>query len=248
MNTLENLSLFDINDLYQLQNQHFQKVIVDINIDNEPYQHFEVENLFHNDFYEFMKQLMPEFNDMEQFIKFSGVPSHYPKERHAFFIKTSDHKHDYLYKKVIDPKMRYHYIKLYQWFDQILCPAFLKILDLDQQDYTNNELAYVIDVPGFALKAHTDIPQKIMTVLCYMPDDYTLENCGTNVLIPKNFQVLEKPAKVDSDFNIVKTAKFIPNNTFCFRRSDYSFHNVTDNNAQGHRKFLLFTAINSKKL
>lgn len=247
MNTLESLSLFDINDLYQLQNQHFQDIVSKITLENEPYRHFEIEGIFHSDFYKFIKLLMPKFEDMDQFRSFQGVPDYYPKERYAFFIKTNDNGHNYMFKKITDAKMRYHYVRLYQWFNQVLCRQFFKLMDLNMQDKTHDEFAYMVDISGFALKAHTDIPQKVMTVLCYMPDDHSIAHAGTNILIPKTAEVLNKLAKVDSDFDIVKTTKFIPNNTFCFRRSDYSFHNVVDNNVQGQRKFLLFTAMSSKK-
>jgi hypothetical protein len=235
--------LFDINDLYQLQDQHFQKISDTIEVCNEPYPHFEVENLFQPEFYQFIKLLMPDFGSLDRFRDLEGVPRHYSPHRYVFFIKASDTGHSRFFKKVHDPKMRYHYFRLYQWFSTTLSRKFLDLLGMNIRDMTHDEFAYVEDAPGFTLKAHTDIPQKIMTVLCYIPDDSSMIESGTNILVPKNSTVLEKLAKSDSDFDIIKTTKLIPNNTFCFRRSDYSFHNVTDNNQQGQRKFLLFTAM-----
>lgn len=243
---LETFSLHDINNLYKIQNQYLFDKLREVVINDYPYKHIEIEGLFHKDFYNFMKLLMPDISQMPRFKNIPGVPKDYPEQRFAFFIKTSHFGHSYMYDSIENKKLRFNLIKLYNWFNEVLCPNIFKIFDMDIKIKTHDELAYMVDTSGFSLKAHTDIPQKILTVLIYMPDDSSLENFGTNILVPISKDILNKRSKNNEDFRVVKTTKFIPNNTFIFQRSDISFHNVDVLKHKSLRKFLLFTAMSTK--
>lgn len=241
LNTLENLSLPAINRLYELQTDHFYKAIADINIHPYPFEYMQHKGLFHNEFYEYMKLLFPPLSMMDRYKDLEGVPDHYNEYRYTLFVKDSKKHHEYLFKKVESPKSRYNYVRLYNWFLEHLCSTLMNRFELINTRLTHTEFAFVTDVKGFYLQPHTDIKQKVMTILVYMPDDDTDSSSGTNVLIPK----VEKPSHRIGDYHLYDTAKFTANNTFAFKRAENSYHNVSLYNSEIPRKFLLFTAMSA---
>jgi hypothetical protein len=242
LKTLESLSLSDINELYAIQDKHFSDKVAEIDIDTYPFSHFEVEGLFHQDFFEYLEALMPNSFTMKKFKDLDGVPKDYPESRKAFFIKTSQTGHSLMYDQVSDDRLRYNYFRLYRWFEGVLCPQFMAMFNIDRAVKTHDEFVYMVDSSGFSLIPHTDIKQKTMSVLLYMND--VGDKYGTNILVPK-FDHTKKHSSKEKDYTIVKTSKFKKNNLLSFKRSEDSFHSVSEFDQDGERRFLLFTAISA---
>lgn len=239
MNTFESLSLPASNRLYRLQTDHFHYTIRNVEVQTYPFDHFQYQGLFHDEFYQYMKSMFPSREQMDRYKDLEGVPDHYNEHRYALFVKDSKKGHEHLFKKVDTPKARYSYVRLYNWFIEHLCTAFMMKFGLTE--LTHTEFAFITDVEGFSLPPHTDIKQKIMTALVYMPDD-DIEQCGTNILIPRDNNRITPRSE---DFIVHDTSKFINNNTFAFRRSDTSYHSVSEYEGKSPRNFLLFTAISA---
>lgn len=246
LNTYENLSLSNINNIYKEQTEYFQEKILKINLESYPFLHFEEQNLFCDNFYQYVKSLLPPLNQLEKLNATNLVSKNYPDQRYILIIKNFKNDYESLYKKVDNLKLRYNLIKLSNWFSEIVKPKLLKIFNILDDEKIDHELAFCIDTKGYKLSPHTDVKEKIITCLMYLPDDSLLSKFGTNILIPKDKNTYNQLPKdnvryKDNDFEIVKTTKFIENNTFSFKRSDCSFHSVSELTVEAERKFLLFT-------
>jgi len=245
LNTSENLSLDDINWLYDRQNVHFTRALSRLTVHQHPFTHIESDQLFHPDFYGYVKSLAPPLDHLNVFADQPGVPKHYSRSRKSLFVKMTHDGHKQLYENIDDAKLRYQYVRLYKWFSEFARPRLMAQLGMSNVNTTHEEFAFVADFKGFELGPHTDISQKVMTVLLYMPDDYSIKDSGTKILVPKSEGILSKPHKTDDDFNVVKVTQFTPGNLFTFRRSDTSYHSVSPFNQDRARRFILYTALSA---
>lgn len=246
LKTYENLSLSNINNIYKEQTEYFEEQILKINLESYPFLHFEEQNLFCDNFYQYVKSLLPPLNQLERLNATNLVSKNYPDQRYALIIKNFRNDYQSLYEKVKDSKLRFNLIKLSNWFSAIFKPKLLKIFNVEDNEKIDYELAFCVDTKGYKLSPHTDVKEKIITCLMYLPDDSSLLNFGTNILIPKdknlyNSKIKDSISYKDNNFEILKTTKFIENNTFSFKRSDCSFHSVSELTVEAERKFLLFT-------
>jgi FkbM family methyltransferase len=90
------------------------------------------------------------------------------------------------------------------------------------------DVLLVRDMEGYQISPHTDIPQKVVTALFYLPKDNSIEQEGTVIYKPKKKGFTCKTGKHYSfgEFKKVKTMPFKPNSLFAFLRTDNSFHGV----------------------
>lgn len=84
-----------------------------------------------------------------------------------------------------------------------------------------------LDRKGYQIRPHTDVAQKIITALFYLPDpdDETLAAYGTSVLAQRGDTSHLDPHDWDR-YNTVFTAPFVPNSMFAFRVGSDSWHGV----------------------
>jgi hypothetical protein len=96
------------------------------------------------------------------------------------------------------------------------------------------DLTIVRDQPGYFIGPHTDHPNKILTLLFYLPSSNAQKHLGTSIYIPKDRSKKCNGYQHHSfdDFDKVSTAPFIPNSVFGFLRSDCSFHGVEPINSE----------------
>ena len=239
MQIIENTSL---QELYNRQTEHFLKILDDLKIEERPYTHFESTELFTDEFYEYMKRIMPEKDELLSLTEISKqvkslfkVSASYSDKRLSFNINDPIYGYKIMDQFLVYPTNRKKYVKLHEWFSNIFLPNLAKKFNVEMQNITGNELMYINDVSGYELSPHTDIVSKIFSVLIYMPDDDSMSRCGTQMLVPSTTK---------KHFNVAKTAKFIPKNTFAFVRSEKSWHSVSKIESEYPRKLLLFTAVN----
>lgn len=241
----ESISLSSINSIYIEQTEYLKNKIKDIKLEKDPFPHFEEKGLFCDNFYQYLKSLFPNVTDIDTLNSTPLVGKNYPKERYALVVKDYKRDHVYLYDKIKDKKLLFNYVKLSTWFSTIFKETLLDFFNINHLD-TSNELSFCIDKKGYKLGPHTDVDNKIVTCLVYMPDDSNISKFGTNILSINNTKLsnikLQSNMQMHGDkFNIVKTTKFEENNTFVFKRSDISFHSVSELTEDVERKFLLFT-------
>lgn len=90
------------------------------------------------------------------------------------------------------------------------------------------DVRLVRDNAAYAIKPHTDIKAKLLSLLFYLAPDESSPESGTSIMVPKN-RVFTSEGKVRypfDDFETVTTAPFMPNTMLGFPRSDVSFHGV----------------------
>lgn len=80
---------------------------------------------------------------------------------------------------------------------------------------------------GYSLGPHTDSPNKVLTVLFYLPQKDCME-AGTVIYRPKarGFKCAGTMHHAFRDFETVKVVPFKPDSVFAFVKSDISFHGV----------------------
>lgn len=86
----------------------------------------------------------------------------------------------------------------------------------------------VRDKVGYAISPHTDIRQKAITCLFYLPKDDSMRDYGTQIYVPKQ-QAFTSDGNTRfkaSEFTKYLKSQFMPNSVFSFERSDVSFHGV----------------------
>uniref|UniRef100_A0A6T7URF2 Fe2OG dioxygenase domain-containing protein n=1 Tax=Pyramimonas obovata TaxID=1411642 RepID=A0A6T7URF2_9CHLO len=87
------------------------------------------------------------------------------------------------------------------------------------------------DLPGIEVGPHTDVDNKLVTVLYYLPKDTQVtRSLGTLMLRSKNKRIQPQGSKWESwkdpDFEVVKRADFVPNSVFAFAPCHSSWHAV----------------------
>jgi hypothetical protein len=248
LKTTENTFLKDVDAVYWRQTSHFVEKFKSVELENEPFVHFEQHGLFSDEFYSYIKNIFNDIDDhdLPTIVETSLVPKAYPKERKILPIKNFHEGHKLMETYVKSAEKKNQYFKLYKWLRLVLAPMLLKKYGIDEKSITHDELLYVHDETGYELKPHTDVREKIVSVLIYLPDDDSISHAGTNILVPKEkgFKSFENVIINENKFNIYKTAKFIPNNIFSFVRSDCSFHSVSKLISDTPRKLLLLTLAN----
>ena len=83
------------------------------------------------------------------------------------------------------------------------------------------------DLPGYEVGPHTDSPKDIQTLIFYLTDKEQSSG-GTSVFIPKNkdFSCNGQRWHKFKDFELVKTAPYVPNGYYGHIRTNKSFHGV----------------------
>lgn len=221
--------------------------------------HFEKRGIFHPIFYDYLKSIFPVYEDLIPLRDLEtkkdnrndriGVPSYYPIQRRVLSIHAFHHGNELLKKQITDPYLLEQYVKLDRWFNFEVNPAIAKLFDIEVEKIYSQDLMYSMDGTGYALDPHTDLSTKLFTMLIYMPDNEALIGNGTNVLKPKEEGFEDKLNRTHNPnkFEIYKTSKLIPNNVFCFKRTDNSFHSVSKHQEQETRKILMYTVIQKRQ-
>jgi hypothetical protein len=90
------------------------------------------------------------------------------------------------------------------------------------------EVKLIRDKANYALQPHTDRPNRVTTIMFYLPRDFSIEECGTAIYRPKNAGMRCSGFHRHSfdDFELVSKAPFVPNSGLCFLKTDASFHGV----------------------
>jgi hypothetical protein len=93
---------------------------------------------------------------------------------------------------------------------------------------TEVEVRFVRDFTDYSIEPHTDVPEKLVSLLFYLPRDDSLRHLGTSLYVPKDPALrCDGRARHSFDqFRKVFTAGFLPNALLGFLKSDQAFHGV----------------------
>lgn len=99
----------------------------------------------------------------------------------------------------------------------------------------------VRDFTNYALPPHTDMPEKVLAFLFYLPRDATDAHLGTSAYVPNDpdFRCPGGPHHPREAFTRVTTAPYLPNSLFGFIRTDNAFHGVEPVTDAGVQRDLL---------
>ena len=86
----------------------------------------------------------------------------------------------------------------------------------------------VRDFSNYAISPHTDTPQKLVSLLFYMPPDESMKELGTSLFVPNdpNFRCDGRAHHPFDGFKKVMTAPYLPNTLLGFFKTDNAFHGV----------------------
>jgi hypothetical protein len=86
----------------------------------------------------------------------------------------------------------------------------------------------VRDFTNYALPPHTDMGEKVLALLFYLPRDDRHAHLGTSAYVPNDpaFRCPGGPHHPREHFTRIATAPYLPNALFGFIRTDNAFHGV----------------------
>lgn len=103
----------------------------------------------------------------------------------------------------------------------------------------------VLDKTNYAIGPHTDLPQRLLSMLFYLPHDKSLIRYGTSFYKPKDrsFSCKTGIHHKFEPFDRIGSAPFIPNSVLIFARTNQSFHGVEPIKEEGVERRLLINNI-----
>jgi len=93
---------------------------------------------------------------------------------------------------------------------------------------TDVEVRFVRDFTAYSIEPHTDVPEKLVSLLFYLPLDESLHHLGTSLYVPRDPGLrCDGTARHEfAQFKKVFTAGFVPNAVLGFLKTDRAFHGV----------------------
>jgi hypothetical protein len=190
-----------------------------------PFPHFFVENVFPWDFYRSMRARLAKKTDFSEAEgRYSGRTfarnTEFPELE---FMKTSD-------------------------FLKNVAKIFIKEVNVAFKDRKPAEcgmfhdLRFVRDGIGYAIGPHTDAPWKLVSLLFYLPENWSNASHGTALYTPKDrtFRCNGGPHHDFCDFERIYTAPYHPNSCLGFFKTNNSFHGVERLDKPIERDVLLY--------
>ncbi len=187
-----------------------------------PYPHFYVANVFPEDFY---TQLLAALPPEESYQPLSGG---YANRKAA--------QGDLELMRPFDT----------QYFGQSVLQCFMKQFfdrfpNADRAHF-RQELRFIRDQEGYKIGPHTDAPQKVVSLLFYLPRTDADADCGTGIYVPSDHLSIcpGGPHHPFEGFEEVWRAPFLQNSCFGFWKTPNSWHAVEKITRKIERNVLLF--------
>lgn len=187
----------------------------------EPFPYLYIQDVFPSDYYSKVDSIFPE----PQFL--TPINS---KEYQAIVTTLNERytltifNRAILYGELDNYPHKSNAIQMRRWFADFLVPLIASKLNIQLPEMWDDDTRFVVDHPGYVKRPHTDIPQKILSILIYMSES----RCGTTILKPKH-QGFSDDFGYDhrfDEFDEVFDPPFRPNCLLAFPRTDTSFHCV----------------------
>lgn len=207
-----------------------------------PFPHIYVRDVFPEDYYRELRSNLPPAEAYEDLKAMGRVRPNYPDGRLVMPL-TPDRV-----EKFPEP-MRSFWAKLAQWmfgeFGGLMLSKFESLLrerfSKGQTVNFHQDALIVQDYTRYSLGPHTDHPNKVVSLLFYLPPDASLAHLGTSMYRPKdrNFTCVGGPHYKFELFDRVVTMPYLPNTLFAFLKTPHSFHGVEPIEEAGVRRDLL---------
>ena len=225
--------------------------IINSRVINYPYPHAETRDLLPDELLTLIDKNFPSKNE---FISLTSKNIDMQRRLHLGMAKdkivknNNEHPYDFRYQIYLTEKNHISRIKgskltFWKFFTKILTSesvirSLLKLYDKNLRiRFAKNlkdmlfypDIMLIHDKANYALGPHTDISQKVITILIYLSSEEKNTNLyGTSIYIPKknNFICDGKRHHKHKDFYKIYTSSFKKNNSFSFFRTNNSFHGV----------------------
>lgn len=193
-------------------------------IEMYPYPHFFVHNVFPHDFYDELLGALPAD------IHYQELSKAYPAR-----LITSGIEHHQMLEQF---EGAYFGEQCLQVFQQ----QFYERYPNQHRPNFRTEFRFVRDGEGYAIGPHTDAPNKVLSLLFYLPINFDNADCGTGVYIPSDHKKTCSggPHHKFEGFEEVFRAPFLPNSCFGFWKTDNSWHAVEKICRKIERNVLLY--------
>jgi hypothetical protein len=214
---------------------HLIQRIASAPITASPYPHFHAEHVFPEEFY---PELLSNIPDISYFSRLENYPQRFyltfTEEKleqlpFAHFLFWQNFATSIWSKKFVSAILEKFQPQLKERFGE----NFLKVqLGIDA--------SLIRDQSDYSIGPHTDHPDKIATLIFYLPSSHDQAHLGTSIYLPKDraFKCKGLEHHAFQDFDKVSTAPFVPNSVFGFLKSDLSFHGVEPIRTQEKERLL----------
>ena len=184
------------------------KKIIDALIIKEPYPHILISGIFPDEFYSVLLEQIPK------------VSAYTPKTKYGKTMTLENFD-------ILDEEKKKFWKEVY---DFLRSDKFASIL-LKKFNISKNGVSDLFlhkDLENFEFRPHRDTHSKLVTYLFYLPEDSSLSQLGTHMLVPKKGVVIKKTTEHQDWelFETVKMSEYVPNSFFAFAPHENSFHAV----------------------
>ena len=184
------------------------KKIIDALIIKEPYPHILISGIFPDEFYSVLLEQIPK------------VSAYTPKTKYGKTMTLENFD-------ILDEEKKKFWKEVYGF---LRSAKFASIL-LKKFNISKNGVSDLFlhkDLENFEFRPHRDTHSKLVTYLFYLPEDSSLSQLGTHMLVPKKGVVIKKTTEHQDWelFETVKMSEYVPNSFFAFAPHENSFHAV----------------------
>ena len=184
------------------------KKIIDALIIKEPYPHILISEIFPDEFYSVLLEQIPK------------VSAYTPKTKYGKTMTLENFD-------ILDEEKKKFWKEVYGF---LRSDKFASIL-LKKFNISKNGVSDLFlhkDLENFEFRPHRDTHSKLVTYLFYLPEDSSLSQLGTHMLVPKKGVVIKKTTEHQDWelFETVKMSEYVPNSFFAFAPHENSFHAV----------------------
>ncbi|MDP1682152.1 MAG: hypothetical protein Q8L39_10325 [Burkholderiales bacterium] len=196
-----------------------------------PYPHLYIENIFPFDFYQLLRENWPVANNFVSLANTGRVSSGDYKERHVIRFTPSE------IEKLQNGRQAF-WKEMATWFlgknfmvsliDKFRPQIESRLgMSIDHFSFQPDSLI-VRDHSRYEIGPHTDLPHRLLSLLFYCPQDSSRAHLGTTIYTPidKSFTCVGGPHYPFEMFEKVVTMEYKPNSLFAFLRTNNSFHGV----------------------
>ena len=225
--------------------------IVNSKISQQPFPYIFAENIFENEYYLQIIKNFPRYQEMTPLNQTDRVRSdrsnkykqrlviqldkesttHLNEDQIIFWNDFSKSLASKTFSKVL-------FKKFYPW---IANRVARNILSDDNKFNVHCDILLVNDQTNYKIGPHTDHPERIFSLLFYLPEESSTESLGTSIYIPKNksFTCKGGPHYNKEYFKKVTTMPYRKNSLFIFPKTLNSFHGVEELTEKGINRRLI---------
>lgn len=204
--------------MFSLETEYSSEKIKNSIVENIPYPHFIVDNIFSDGLYKKIIENRIPTDCLQTLKELNRVGSGYSDSRKVLNLDKKI--------TILSEKQRLFWEPFTEWlmgdFRQIINNKF----NISFENHL--DILYTRDFKNYSLGPHTDSVKKVATFLFYIPKDNFNSSLGTSLYTPKKHDLTCEGNKhhKNYDFDIFKTVNYLPNRLFGFIKTDNSFHGV----------------------